>query len=111
MKKQNIVILCAHSDDQIFGPGGSLIKYAKQGHRIYTYIFSYGEMGLAWLQEKEAIKIRVKESEKVDKFIGGKGVWFFGLKEGKFDKEVKEKKIQEKIISIIKKRKQSKIFT
>lgn len=111
MKKQKILVFCAHSDDQIFGPGATLIKYAKKGHEISTYIFSYGESALAWLKEDEAIKIRVKEARQVDKFIGGKGVSFYGLREGRFFQQAEERNIREKIKKAIKEKKPDKIFT
>ena len=108
---QTILVFCAHSDDQIFGPGAAIIKYAKQGHKIHTYIFSYGESALAWLKPEEAVKIRVKEAKNVDKFIGGHGVVFYGLKEGKFEEQAKKINLQNKIINTIKSKHPDKIFT
>jgi len=111
MPSQNILVFCAHSDDQILGPGGTLAKYAKQGKSIYTIIFSYGEKSLAWLKPEIAIQTRVKEAKKADKIIGGKGVYFLGLKEGRFLKEVKQKELEKRIQKIIKEKKPEKIFT
>ena len=110
-KEQNILVFCAHSDDQILGPGGTLAKYSKEGKRIYTIILSYGENSLAWLKPEIAIQTRVKEAKNADKIIGGKGIFFLGLKEGKFIEELKEKKLEEKIKDIIKDKKPAKIFT
>ncbi|MBD3248758.1 hypothetical protein GF336_01815 [Candidatus Woesearchaeota archaeon] len=110
-KKESILVFCAHSDDQIFGPGATLAKYAEQGKEIYTIILSYGEAGLPWLKKEEAIKTRVKESEKADKIIGGRGILFLGLKEGKFLKQAEFKEIDEKIKHMINKIKPAKIFT
>ncbi len=110
-KKESILVFCAHSDDQIFGPGATLASYAKEGKDIYTYIFSYGEASLLWLKRKVAVRTRVKEAKKADKIIGGKGVFFFGLKEGKFPDEIKEKRIIRRIAKIIKEKKPGKIFT
>ncbi|MBW2996483.1 PIG-L family deacetylase [Candidatus Woesearchaeota archaeon] len=109
--KQNVLVFCAHSDDQIFGPGATLAKYSKKGKKIYTVIFSYGENSLAWLKPALAIKTRVAEAKKADKIIGGSGVRFFGLKEGKFPEEIEEKKIKKKLQKIIMSRKPTKIFT
>jgi len=110
-KKENILVFCSHSDDQILGPGGTLAKYSKQGQNIYTIILSYGEASLAWLKPEIAIKTRVKEAEKADKIIGGKGIYFLGLKEGKFIEDLKEKKLDKIVKKIIKKKKPVKIFT
>ncbi|HLD07230.1 MAG TPA: PIG-L family deacetylase [Candidatus Nanoarchaeia archaeon] len=84
MPKQNVLVICAHSDDQILGPGGTLAKYAQQGKGIYTIVLSYGEASHIWYKRKVAVSIRKQESIEADKVIGGKEVRFFDLKEGKF---------------------------
>ena len=111
MSKQTILVFCSHSDDQILGPGGTLAKYSKEGNFIYTIILSYGEASLAWLKPEIAIQTRVKEAKKADKIIGGKGVYFLGLKEGRFIEEIKEKNLAKQIEKIIKEKKPDKIFT
>jgi len=110
-KKQNIVVFCAHPDDEIFGLGATLAKYSKQGRNIHTVIFSYGEAGLAWLKPEIAIKTRKKETEKANEIIGGTSISFFGLKEGKFSGDIENKKIKSKIKTIISSKKPIKIFT
>ncbi|MFH1173820.1 MAG: PIG-L deacetylase family protein [archaeon] len=107
---KNIFVICAHSDDQILGCGGSIIKYAKQGHTIITVIFSYGELTHMWLKPKEVIKTRIHESLKVDTVIGGKGVYFFGMKEGHFHKEFSRKKARE-LTKLFRRYPPAKIFT
>ncbi len=107
----SIVVFCAHSDDQILGAGGALAHYASEGFEVYTVIFSFGELSHPWLKEKVAAEIRVRESEDADKIIGGKGVVFFGLTEGKFEAEIREKNVLEKVRKIIEDRKPAKIFT
>ena len=111
MPRQNILVFCSHSDDQILGPGATLAKYAKEGKNIYTVIFSYGEASLPWLKPEIAIKTRVNEAKKADKIIGGKGVIFLGLKENKFLELAKERKIYNKLKKLIKEKKPIKIFT
>jgi len=109
--KESVFVICAHSDDQILGPGGTLAKYAKEGKEIFTIIFSYGEASHFWLKKKVSVEIRVKEAQNADKVIGGSGVIFFGLTEGKILEEVKDKKIKDKIKKLIKEKKPAKIFT
>ncbi|MBR9690749.1 hypothetical protein GOV08_03630 [Candidatus Woesearchaeota archaeon] len=111
MSKENILVFCAHSDDQIFGPGGTLAKYAKEGKDIYTYIFSYGQSTHPHLKKEVITKIRVDEAIKADKEIKGKGVRFFGITEGRFIEESIGKNLESEIINIIKRKKPSKIFT
>jgi LmbE family N-acetylglucosaminyl deacetylase len=45
MKKVNILAIGAHPDDIEFGCGGSLIKYARQGHRLFLMVMTGGESG------------------------------------------------------------------
>jgi LmbE family N-acetylglucosaminyl deacetylase len=109
--QDSILVICAHSDDQIFGPGGTIAKYAKEGKKVYTIIFSYGEMSHPWFQKMYTIKARVKESLDVDKFIGGTGVIFLGLEEGKFVEQYNTRKMYPKLKKLIEQYNPSRIFT
>ena len=100
-KEENILVFCSHSDDQIIGPGGTLAKYAKDGKKVYSYIFSYGELTHPHFKRKVIVKIRVEESKKADTDINGAGVAFFGLPEGKFLEEARKHRLKKKIKSII----------
>jgi len=110
-KKENVLVFCAHPDDHIFGPGATLARYARLGMNIYTYIFSYGEASLAWLKKKIAVEKRMNEVKKADRIIGGKGIFFFGLKDRKCEEGIKKDKLIPKMKKIISKRRPSKIFT
>ena len=44
-KTLNILAIGAHPDDIEFGCGGTLLKYAAQGHRIYLLVMSKGGQG------------------------------------------------------------------
>lgn len=101
-KNKATIVFCAHSDDQILGCGGSMAKYSKKDHDIYTIIFSYGENSHFWLKRNFSINMRKKESEAADKIIKGKGVRFFDLKESKFkeNKEETKQRIKSTINSI-----------
>ncbi|MEM4260248.1 MAG: PIG-L deacetylase family protein [Candidatus Woesearchaeota archaeon] len=106
----NVIVICAHSDDQIFGPGGTLAKFAKHGMNIYTVIFSFGELSHPWFKQAVTSKMRIIESKEADKIINGKGVFFLGLDEGKFEEQF-EKDGKEKLLNIIKQHPPKIIFT
>lgn len=108
---EKILIICAHNDDPLFGLGGTIAKYLKECKQVKTIIFSYGEGSHPWLKKKESITIRVKECQKADKILGNNKSIYLGIKEFNFEKEVKKKKIDEKLQEIIKKYNPSKIFT
>lgn len=109
--KSAVLIICAHSDDQILGCGGTIAKYSKQGIPVYTVIMSYGEKAMPHLKEEFVIKTRVDETHKANEIIEGKNIFFLGLKEGKFKQGIEEKNVKEKILNIIEKYEIKKIFT
>ncbi|MBR9675745.1 PIG-L family deacetylase [Candidatus Woesearchaeota archaeon] len=110
-KPKNILVFCAHSDDQIFGAGATLARYASQGYKISTYIFSYGEISHPHLKTEVISKIREEEAIKADKVIGGSGVKFFGVRDVAFEEDITKKRVSKKIQRIIEKKKPSIIFT
>jgi len=82
----NILIIAAHSDDQILGAGGTTAKYAKEGSTVKTIIFFSGEETHPHFKEEIIVSTRMDESLKADKIIGGKGVNFFNYIEKSFKK-------------------------
>ncbi len=110
-KKHPILIVCAHSDDQIIGAGGTMAKYAGQGFEVHTVIMSFGEGVRPHVKREFVAKTRIKESQKADKIIGGSGVTFLGLKEAQFEKDFKNRKIGRSMKKIISDLKPGKIFT
>ncbi len=108
---ESILFLCAHNDDQIVGAGGTVAKYAKEGKKIVTVIFSFGESSLPLIKEKESKRTRVLESKKAAKLLGESEIYYLGLKEGNFKREIEDKEIYEKIKIIMKRIKPAKIFT
>jgi LmbE family N-acetylglucosaminyl deacetylase len=110
MKKKSILVICAHADDNVFGPGGTLIKYAREGHKVYTIIFSFGAGSHPHLKRELIEKTRAQEARKVNEFMGGKEVVFLGLKEGKLLHEFSSI-MQKRLGDYIKRFKPSMIFT
>ena len=109
--KGNILVICAHSDDQVLGPGGAMAKYAREGYNVYTFIFSYGEVSHPHLKRGSVAKTRVNESKEADTIIGGKGVFFLGLKDGQMKNDFERKKMMPKLKRILVDYKPKKIFT
>ncbi|PIN72268.1 hypothetical protein COV21_02695 [Candidatus Woesearchaeota archaeon CG10_big_fil_rev_8_21_14_0_10_45_5] len=110
--QESVLIICAHPDDEIFGAGASIAKYAREGKRIRAVIFSYGEKSHMWLQKKISVGMRVNESKNADKIIGcTESAVFFGLEEGKFPAQIRERGLDQKIREIILAEKPWRIFT
>ncbi len=110
-KKDSVLVICAHSDDQIFGVGGTLAKYAEEGGRVIIVVLSYGEKSHPWLKKKVTVRMRVKESHEAAKIIGAERTIFFGMREGNFPTDFVEMEMHEKTRRLIRKYKPSKIFT
>jgi LmbE family N-acetylglucosaminyl deacetylase len=70
----NILAIGAHPDDIEFGCGGTLIKYAEQGHDIFLMVLTTGSVG-------GDPKIRMQEQEASVKFMNAKGVFWGNFKD------------------------------
>lgn len=70
MKKINILAIGAHPDDIEFGCGGSLIKYALNGHRVFLLVLTGGGLGAP-------AATRVEEQE-ISRAVLGAGEIFWG---------------------------------
>lgn len=66
----NILAIGAHPDDIETSCGGTLAKYAKQGHKIFTATATNGNIGSATLPMDEIAKIRKEEARRAAAIIG-----------------------------------------
>ncbi len=107
--RETILFICAHNDDQIIGGGGTFAKYAHEGKHVKTVIFSYGEKSHPHLKPHIIIRTRIKEAKVSERILGGKGLVFLGLNEGKFGQEAQ--RVKEQLLELIRKEKPTKIFT
>ncbi|MGV8162127.1 MAG: PIG-L deacetylase family protein [Candidatus Nanoarchaeia archaeon] len=110
-QKGNILVICAHSDDQIIGPGGTMAKYAREGYNVYTIILSYGEGSHPHMKLSYVAKTRVFESKAADTIIGGKGVMFLALKDGRMKRDFENKNMMGRFKRLLANYKPCKIFT
>ncbi len=107
---ENILVFCAHPDDEILGPGATIAKYASQGKNVQVVVFSYGEGSHPWLQKETTIEMRKKESIKAGQTVGYKKTYFLNLQEMKFREGFEKKNLKKKIRKIIKENEPTKIF-
>ncbi len=52
----NILAIGAHPDDIEIGCGGTLIKYAREGHQVYLLVATHGELGGEGLVRTEELR-------------------------------------------------------
>lgn len=107
---KNIIIFCAHSDDELIGVGGTVIKYSEK-YNIVKVIFSSGELSSPHLQQRHIIKDRINESEKISRKAGIKENIYFHMMDQKLNKFSDDEGIINKTKEVIKKYKPVKIFT
>lgn len=107
---ERVIVFCAHSDDELVGMGGTILKFAKEKKEIIKIIFSYGEKSHPHLKKEVIIKERVNETKKASKLMGIKETIFFGLKDYNLKNEIKKYNIKNKLKTIIKKYNPDKVF-
>ncbi len=110
-KQENILVFCAHPDDEIIGMGGTIAKYNRQGLDVHVVIFSYGEASHFWMKEHYTVDKRAKESKEASKIVGAKDIQFLGLNDGKLINEIKKPIVLQTITELIKQYNPTKIFT
>ena len=66
----NILAIGAHPDDVETCCGGTLAKYAKLGHKVFTATATNGNIGSATLPMEEIAKIRKEEARRAAAHIG-----------------------------------------
>ena len=88
----NILAIGAHPDDIEINCGGTLAKYAKQGHKIFTATATNGNVGSSTLPMDEIAKIRKEEARKAAEIIGAEYIcldyddeMFFESKKARLD--------------------------
>jgi len=94
----NILAIGAHPDDLEISCGGTLIRYVREGHKIFMCVVSGGDMGHAVIQPDELRIIRRKEAENAAKVIGAE---LFSLESSDGDIESSNKELRKQLIEII----------
>jgi LmbE family N-acetylglucosaminyl deacetylase len=84
---KRVLIICAHSDDQVIGAGGTMAQLTRDGVEVRTFICSFGEQSHPHLKPIEIRKTRVKESQQANKILGGSSVLFLGMRESHFPED------------------------
>lgn len=110
-KRESILVICAHSDDQVLGVGGTMAKFAKEGKEVNIVVSSYGEKSHPWLKKHVIANQRISESEEAAKIVGAKNTIFFNMEEGKFNEDFDKKRVPQRLKKIFQRFKPNKIFT
>ena len=88
----NILAIGAHPDDVEISCGGTLAKYAKMGHKVFTATATNGNIGSATLPMEEIARIRKEEARQAAAVIGAEYIcldyddeMFFDSKQARLD--------------------------
>ena len=73
MKKENILIVVAHTDDETIGCGGTIVKLVKQGYNVFAMSFTDGVSSREKNLTKK-IKERMVSAKKASKILGFKWI-------------------------------------
>jgi len=80
--KDIIVVVLAHPDDESFGMGGTLAKYAAQGAAVHLVLATRGEAGIPSTDPSRAGAIREAEAQAACAVLGLRSLDFLGYLDG-----------------------------
>jgi LmbE family N-acetylglucosaminyl deacetylase len=100
MAKWSLMFVLAHPDDETFGPGGTIAKYARDGVRITVITATSGQAGrtagLAATPE-DLGRVREQEARDAADHLGIAAIRFFGYMDGHLD-QADEEEVEEKVV-------------
>lgn len=79
----NVVCVAAHPDDEVLGLGGTLIKHAKNGDKVFVIILSEGEEAKTDKNKKNIL--RKNNAKNCSNIVGSKLYKIFDYPDQKFD--------------------------
>ncbi|MCL1895940.1 MAG: PIG-L family deacetylase [Clostridiales bacterium] len=94
----NILGIGCHPDDLEIGCGGTLAKYAKQGHKVFMCHIANGDMGHMIIKPKELREIRRKEAQRAAAVLGAES---FTVDIGDAMVEGSNKQARDKLVEIV----------
>jgi LmbE family N-acetylglucosaminyl deacetylase len=108
MAKENILVICSHTDDHIIGAGGTIASYVEEGKRVLAIVLSHGEKSHPWLKERVTRKFRAEEAHEASKILGC-DVKIMNLEDTKVMQDYQKHK--KELLRIVKRLKPTKVFT
>jgi LmbE family N-acetylglucosaminyl deacetylase len=113
MADRSLMCVLAHPDDETFGPGGTIAKYAREGVRVSVVIATSGQAGRSaglGSTPEELGRIREDEARAAGRFLGVQAIHFFGYMDGKLD-EVGEAEVEERVTRLIREERPDVVIT
>ena len=96
-----VMILAAHPDDQVLGPGATIAKYNSDGIKVYSFVFSFGELAPIWIKPHLNKQRRKRESDKADQILGIEKTTYYGIPDTQIKQEIQTRHSKHKKASHI----------
>jgi len=96
----NVLGIGSHPDDLEIGCGGTLAKYAKQGHKVFVCHVANGNLGHKEIRPEELLELRRKEAQAGAAALGAEWV-DLGVAVGDSMVESHEKAVRDKLVEVI----------
>jgi len=80
-QKERVLVISGSADASEVMCGGTMAKYAKNGHEVILAVVTYGEMGHPSLPPEKAKRVRIKEQEEAAAVEGVKQVKWLGFED------------------------------
>jgi LmbE family N-acetylglucosaminyl deacetylase len=101
---KRILFLLAHPDDETFGPGGTIAKYAREGARVHLAPATRGEAGMLGdppVTDREHLgEVRSAELEEAAGILGVEEVHFLGFRDGQLS-DVPREHLVERAVEVV----------
>jgi LmbE family N-acetylglucosaminyl deacetylase len=113
MADRSLMCVLAHPDDETFGPGGTIAKYAREGVRVSVVIATSGQAGrTAGLcsTPEELGRIREEEARAAARFLGVAAIHLFGYMDGKLE-EADEAEVEERVARLVREERPDVVIT
>ena len=102
--KKRILLLLAHPDDETFGPGGTIAKYADEGAEIYLATATRGEVGMVgdppFTDRAHLGEVRAAELQCAAGILGIRKVSFLGFPDGQLASTPRERIVEKAVEQI-----------
>lgn len=101
---RRLLFLLAHPDDETFGPGGTIARYASEGTDVFIAAATRGEAGMVGdppVTDRDRLgEVRAAELVKAAGILGARDVAFLGFADGRLAAAPRER-IVEKAVELI----------
>jgi len=102
--KKRILLLLAHPDDETFGPGGTIAKYADEGADVYLATATRGEVGMLGdppvTDRAHLGEVRAGELHSAASTLGVRKVSFLGFVDGQLASVPRERIVEKAVEQI-----------